>query len=482
MKHPNQSFEFESQKQIVTEMPVSELIFDTQKIERIWSIECNNPQFVEQIESRKKISESVTNAFDKLSSPTITIQEALGTGELTTEQTTNFYNSLSDILEDNDYQRLALYLPFEIFPNKSWITGDRELNKSIDRFEETYLGVWYNLLNIQDMRANFVDGDVLESDARPSDPPRIVKAAHLIPWLVMRGMIKIDDISIIMDNADPVLKRSIADTLPILDNLGLLSTDEKDHLFKIKSSTPAEEIGQPLYISEGRKKWLETKDLDNNTSRPDKNINKSSLPQLSGPFSDNLEKMSTQVEDINNRISTCTQIDGLYPIAILGGSRLKGYGDINSDIDVCMFVKSDLSSEDEVQIDDNFIGYNLNKIKLENDGKLADPKENWVHELFNTAWVGKNEAIISIQQKLIPEYFYEQDPDIRASCIERLEQDLLQYRLMHKGYARHYPVYSERLPNDQEIDGQSAFYDSGYRQIATKLYIDKVFIPKISVI
>ncbi|MEI7995753.1 MAG: hypothetical protein WCH01_12710, partial [Methylococcaceae bacterium] len=106
-------------------------------------------------------------------------------------------------------------------------------------------------------------------------------------------------------------------------------------------------------------------------------------------------------------------------------------------------------------------------------------KERWVHELFNTAWIGDEKSIANIQHKLITCYFNEQNVDTRAKCIERLEQDLLQYRLMHKGYARHYPAYNERLPQDYEIDGQSVFYDSGYRQIATKLFIDKVFIPKI---
>lgn len=480
MERTSRSLEFENPHKITLEAPISEMVFDVEKIRKTWPEEYKNPQFIEQIESRKRSSKYISEVFNKLPSPTISIEQALEVGYINNHQAVDFYDSLSNILQDIDYQRLALYLPFEVLPNKLWIPSDDTLCKSIDGFEESYLGAWYNLLNIQDMRANFVDGDVLETEARPGDPPRVVKAAHLIPWLMSRGMINANEVSVLINDTDPILQRSVANTIPILDSIGLLSADEKENLYKIKASIPTEEDQLPLFISENRKKWLETRGLDNNIARPNKSTPIVNLPRLNGPFSDNLNKLAAEVDDISNKLSLISNIKGIYPVILLGGSQLKGYGDINSDVDVCVFVDSNISEYEKTAIDDKFLNYNLNKIEVENNNKLADPKERWVHELFNTAWIGGEKSITNIQHKLITDYFYEQNIDTRAKCIERLEQDLLQYRLMHKGYARHYPIYNERSPQDQEIDGQSVFYDSGYRQIATKLFIDKVFIPRIS--
>lgn len=477
MEHLRKSFEFEDQKQTIFEIPTNELISDIKKSKDIWTDECNNPQFVEQVELRKNDSKVLDGIFNNLANPTTTIEQALESGDISSKQAINLYDSLSNILENNDYQRLILYLPFEILPDKS-IYHHEGLEESINKFRNAYLAAWYDLLNVNDIRANFVDGDVLEVEARPEDPPRVVKAAHLSPWLVSLGMIKVDELLDLMSSGDTVLQRSIADTLPILDNMRLLDNDEKEALFRIKASIPAERTKEPLFISEARQKWLFSKDLENNI-RPHKKTPAPDLSPLSGPFSENMKQLELEAKDIGDKLISKEKIDGMYNVALLGGSRLKGYSDEKSDIDICIFVKSDISECNKIKLNERFKSYNLSTIKLDTDEKLVDSKERWVHDLFNTSWIGDRKSIINLQRKLIPEYFYEKDPSIRARCTERLEQDLLQYRLMHKGYARHYPAYNERLTGDKEIDGQSAFYDSGYRQIATKLFINKVFIPKI---
>lgn len=61
-----------------------------------------------------------------------------------------------------------------------------------------------------------------------------------------------------------------------------------------------------------------------------------------------------------------------------------------------------------------------------------------------------------------------------------MEHSLIQYRLMHKGYKEKNleqggidSVYKD------EIDGNSMFYDSGFRRMATKIYLEKVFLPQL---
>jgi hypothetical protein len=83
-------------------------------------------------------------------------------------------------------------------------------------------------------------------------------------------------------------------------------------------------------------------------------------------------------------------------------------------------------------------------------------------------------------------YMFETDEQIRghsarSAYLEEIERDMLQYRLMHKGYERHYPPYGGiNTPHADLIDGKSTFWDSGYRQTAIRLFASQVFLPKIS--
>jgi hypothetical protein len=59
--------------------------------------------------------------------------------------------------------------------------------------------------------------------------------------------------------------------------------------------------------------------------------------------------------------------------------------------------------------------------------------------------------------------------------------DNLQYRLMHKGYDIFKP--SKRIAGSEHsalIDWNSAFWDEGYRRIATLGFLSKVFLPDLS--
>jgi hypothetical protein len=49
---------------------------------------------------------------------------------------------------------------------------------------------------------------------------------------------------------------------------------------------------------------------------------------------------------------------------------------------------------------------------------------------------------------------------------------------MHKGYRKNYPANKEeKLVYGDLIDFGSDFWDQGYREVATQLFLRKVFLP-----
>ncbi len=120
--------------------------------------------------------------------------------------------------------------------------------------------------------------------------------------------------------------------------------------------------------------------------------------------------------------------------------------------------------------------------KTEQDPVMAD--RSWVHVLFNAVWAGDDEVAQAIRRQLLLSYFMENNDqlfgrNLRPLCLEQLERDTLQYRLMHKGYERFFPTRGLSTPHAHLIDGQSAFWDAGYRQTATRLFLHHVFLPHI---
>lgn len=185
----------------------------------------------------------------------------------------------------------------------------------------------------------------------------------------------------------------------------------------------------------------------------------------------------------------------LYPAAIAFGSRLKGYATQASDIDIALIAKPGSSRAEQRQLESvvkHYFGDDMPIIIYpeRQDGLLVLPEPSetsshavdryWVHLLMNGAWIGDNQVVRDLQRRLLPAYFAEQSESERSRYLERLEQDTLQYRLMHEGYARQAPLHSCVTSNSAAaIDGSSAFWDSGYRRLATKLFVDNVFLPKI---
>lgn len=123
------------------------------------------------------------------------------------------YNALSEALEDPEYQRIALYLPFELLPHKNWQTVSKDATETTDRFKQAYVAAWDALLGVHDVRANFTNGDVIEHEHRGGELDRVVKAAHLAPFIVARGVVEqtyIDQLA--YGASDPLLRSSIQES------------------------------------------------------------------------------------------------------------------------------------------------------------------------------------------------------------------------------------------------------------------------------
>jgi predicted nucleotidyltransferase len=233
------------------------------------------------------------------------------------------------------------------------------------------------------------------------------------------------------------------------------------------------------------------------------------IPDLSGSFSENIKSMESEVRDVRamvEAIETDQQLSKyVYPTVIIYGSRLKGYGKESADIDLAVIVRPEtpLNERDNIReklkklshhekvhgaITEFWLDETKNGLVVY-DFEELDPnlgEKSWTHVLFGGAWEGDEKVIAELRRELLVPYFSKTDEIIhgrnaRELYLEEMERDTLQYRLMHKGYERFYPSYGGmHTSHAASIDGKSAFWDSGYRIVATKLFANKVFLPEIS--
>ena len=260
-----------------------------------------------------------------------------------------FYDACVHLLKDLESQRILLYLPFEI------------LEDAPEHFRDVFTDAWYNLLDTKDVRENFHLGDCFEADARPQALERVVKCAHLTPWLIKYGYLGAEDIDDILDDNshDQVLLQSFKDTWGYIEKNEILSSSSLSSLMVWTDTLPERKKPEPLFITEARKKWLAEASEPVSLLTPNAN--------LEGPFFENLSVVKPELEKI--------------------AASLR-------------------------------------------------PHDN------------------------------------------RLEGDLIQDRLLHKGFARFTGrKYSNpAIPN--EMDGDCAFYDDDFRKIATMLYAKYVWLAK----
>lgn len=215
--------------------PAIETLFSLHRADSLWPREIReNRELMRQIEEREKLLGCMRNLFEEVSEATMDIAQATELGIAEAGDLSTMYELLANFLDsDENHARLILYLPFEILCARTWQPRDEKLAEAITRFSSVYLKRWRELLmSGNDVQANFVDGDILEEGLSREPSPLVRKVAHLIPVLVGKGFISASEmVTILHDNADPVLRASIFDTLPVLADLSLLPLTEWRRLF-----------------------------------------------------------------------------------------------------------------------------------------------------------------------------------------------------------------------------------------------------------
>lgn len=421
--------------------PICDVLRNTNQAAVIW------PEYADEL--LPQIEQHANNARD------ITFYlDDLVNDEATPAEKERFYDAAANILQDPERQRFALFLPFESFP-----TPDED-SASANLFRQSYLDAWRNLLHVHDFRDNFLDGGLPEIEARSEDPTRVVKAAHLTPWIIQSGMLSsTDTIHAIIDTEDKLALRSFLDTEPMLEDFSLLQPEDHTLLSKIKSTLPPVKPPKPLkFISPAREAWLKEKEYP--TPRPE-----SQTQDLSLSLSERIHNLSSEIAYAADFVTSLDPVI-TYNVAWLGGSRLKGYGRPDSDIDICIPTR-----EKHLDFENGILVAPLPEI-------IKHPQD-YAHEAFNTVWVGNQANILELQRTVLPIYFQTSNETIRRQTIERLEHDLLEYRLMHKGFARFYPDSNPEYKKYTTMDGQSTFYETDYRIVASKIYANSIFLPRI---
>lgn len=229
------------------------------------------------------------------------------------------------------------------------------------------------------------------------------------------------------------------------------------------------------------------------------------IPDLSLPFPVELDKLRStdlkELADVAVKINSDPILSKhLYPVFIIFGSRVKGYAGLNSDMDLAIIFRPDTDWEDR-----EILLQSLRTIpELNNVGKISELwttevngeidfkptpdlfttlKPHQIHVFLNGIWLGVSPDNQKIKQNISKKYLY---PDnsikkMRYGLLRQIESDILQCRLLHKGYHKYYPDNTDpKIKKSTSIDGKSAFWDPGYRRVATQLFLSRVFLPNLT--
>lgn len=234
-----------------------------------------------------------------------------------------------------------------------------------------------------------------------------------------------------------------------------------------------------------------------------------SLTDLSAPSQLTEEDIREKFQDFTHAAQTINAhpflSQTLYPGFLVFGSRVKGYAGIDADLDAAIFMRPEANLADRQQMlevlrsdvpelasIDKPVEYwtereaGKMRLKTVKKGTRIFGGEEQIHFLLGGAWIGAGEELLEVRNDLLRRYVdlsrLGADKDfIRQRLLGQLELDMLQYRLVHKGYRKFYPtVARERTPKDELIDAESDFWDPGYRRVATKLFVSRVFLPDLS--
>jgi hypothetical protein len=635
---------------ISTVYPPIESLLNPEKNNSFWAEKIkNDPELKKQAELRRVLSTELDSLFTTIPEADMEISQAIDMKLIDSAAVAKIYNDLSDLFQADKYNsRILLYLPLELIPSSKWKVESEELSMAVENFLSIYREKWSELLHADELRANFLDGDILEPEIQKSSLVKVAKAAHLTPFLIQKKLITFSEVlSIVQNSQDDTLKNSFADTISVLDDMNLLSQNNINELsasphvvlrnmavivadnrknpiplsketeqgkekewpptLKIEIENELREIGNIYEEKIGlegfpgaRAKWekirdeekiiekysetmgqlltssklnlLEVQNFSNDfttneisalitiggirksiSNLPDSHVGQKEFKKfhsLFKSFSENgtdrtrdalqgaleqflslkvidekyltelgltksdlegevsLEKIKKETEKIEKLAESIGLHPELskfaYPVLIMFGSRIKGYGGQNADIDLALLIKPSTSPEERKNIEvalekiskrekiqDNPIQFWLEekedglKIKDFPDFDRAMGDSSLAQVFFQGVWCGKNEVIKELYEKFLSGYLYSKNKkingeDARKAWLEEIERATLQYRLMHKGYARFHPsVGGIKTEHSDSIDSGSAFWDSGYRRLATKLFLKRVFLPQL---
>jgi hypothetical protein len=351
------------------------------------------------------------------------------------------YSDLYQFLDEEFCsERILLYFPIELIPEKG----------HFEDFRSIYRRKWYDLLSQHDIRANFTDGDIPEEECRVEPLEMVVKAAHLIPALVRKNIITETEVQeLLIQSSDPVLHSSLRAAKPV----------------KVTHKTPERIAWESKKVSERKADII---------------------------FEDPAH-VSEELAQVIKDDAVLSKY--LYPLVILYGSKVKGYRTTSSDTDFAVFVKPGTKFELRPHIQRLIDSQLVQPLRIE--GKAL---EFWVeedqtvlrikdfknpdrilgdslltHVLFGGVWGGDK----SLSKRILLPYLHSNDWDKRRIWLSEIERDTLQYRLMHRGYHSLYPEQWTELQPEEMMDRKGAFWDAGYRRLATKLFLKKVFLPHV---
>ncbi|MEI7777017.1 MAG: nucleotidyltransferase domain-containing protein [bacterium] len=551
---------------------------------------------------RQDLVTKLDHLFELVPETNMDFDQALVSNLITEPELASFYEAFTKFLtEEESSERILLYFPIELIPRNN------------PEFRKIYLEMWRKLLLQHDLLANFVDGDIPEVEMRTGPLPMVVKAVHLIPSLIQKGLLSIQDVLELKSKTSDVLlakdleevlclpsketgaetqcpqsapiqnavdvKSRVGKTREAIESLknycanhgtdkpasrmrweikrseqmlidecateiaaGMinLTISDKDFVDSIRRDQNQEDVLVEI-ISAGKaletinqtdpkrareiylaiesvmdELWEKSNDvareiLEGIWSRlavlgivERKHLDKLGIktPKFDQEMLSKDEELLAPFEKIALAIRTSDELGRfLFPLTIAYGSRVKGYGTQNADIDIAVLIKPtiDFSAREQIQklLEKTLVPLGVKgkalefwtemipkglKIRdfIDPDRSLGDSTLAYIP--FGGVWIGDENVVEDLYEKILAGYLQSKDKKIfgkpaREVWLREMERDALQYRLMHKGYHHFYPKQmTANLPVEM-VNSNGAFWDSGFRRVATKLFLKKVFLP-----